>query len=167
MAQKVGRGIALLFHDRGTRRGWVVSSTPRPHFTPGKDPVPILQEAGSAPGPVWTGGESRPHPTRPTIRTHSLLECIIPFVRNVPDMGEWTSFTFSWMSSVQKPVQRVKTRHYCQLAYTPNTCPRTRSTWNCYSINKPGNTTIIGNHSVAPMNTMFPGPIIRLTLIFI
>jgi len=57
----VGRGIALLFHDRGTRRGWVVSSTPRPHFTPGKDPVPILQEAGWAPGPVWMGWKSRPH----------------------------------------------------------------------------------------------------------
>jgi hypothetical protein len=39
----------------------VVSSTPWPHFTPGKDPVPILQEAGWAPGPVWTGGKSRPH----------------------------------------------------------------------------------------------------------
>jgi len=35
VAQRVGRGIALLFHDRGTRR---VSSTPRPHFTPEKDP---------------------------------------------------------------------------------------------------------------------------------
>jgi len=34
-----------------------------------KDPVPILQEAGWAPGPVWTGGKSRPHrdsiPDRP------------------------------------------------------------------------------------------------------
>ena len=30
--------------------GWVVSSTPRPHFTPGRDPVPIVQEAGWAPG---------------------------------------------------------------------------------------------------------------------
>ena len=39
----------------------MVSSTPRPQFTPGKDPVPILQEAGWAPGPVWTGGKSRPH----------------------------------------------------------------------------------------------------------
>jgi hypothetical protein len=39
----------------------VVSSTPWPHFTPGKDPVPILQEAGWAPGPVWTGGKSNPH----------------------------------------------------------------------------------------------------------
>jgi len=69
MAQRVGRGIALLFYDRGTRRGWVVSSTPQPHFTLGKDPVPILQEAGWAPGPVWTGGKSRPHwdsiPERP------------------------------------------------------------------------------------------------------
>ena len=55
MAQRMGRGIALLFHDRGTRRG------PRPHFIPGKDPVPILQEAGWALGPVWRGGKSRPH----------------------------------------------------------------------------------------------------------
>ena len=29
--------------------------------TSGKDPVPILQEAGWAPGPVWTGMKSRPH----------------------------------------------------------------------------------------------------------
>jgi len=61
VAQRVGRGIALLFHDRGTRRGWVVSSTPRPHFTPGKGQVLIIQEAGWAPGPVWTGGKSRPY----------------------------------------------------------------------------------------------------------
>ena len=39
VAQRVGRGIALLLHDRGTRRGWVFGSTLRPHFTPGKDPV--------------------------------------------------------------------------------------------------------------------------------
>jgi len=47
----------------------VVSSTPRPHFTPRKDPVPILQEAVWVPGPVWTDGKSRPHrhsiPDRP------------------------------------------------------------------------------------------------------
>ena len=39
----------------------MVSSTPRPHFTPRKDPVPISQEAVWVPGPVWTGGKSRPH----------------------------------------------------------------------------------------------------------
>ena len=31
--------------------------TPRPLFTTGKDPVPILQEVVWAPGPVWTGAE--------------------------------------------------------------------------------------------------------------
>jgi hypothetical protein len=36
----------------------VVSVTPRPLFTPGKDPVPIVQEAGWAPGPVWTGAKN-------------------------------------------------------------------------------------------------------------
>jgi len=37
--------------------------------TPAKDPVPIVQQAGWAPGPVWTGGKSRSHrdsiPDRP------------------------------------------------------------------------------------------------------
>jgi len=52
------RGIALLFHDHGTRRRWGVSVTPRPLFTPGIDPVPIVQKAGWAPGPVLTGAEN-------------------------------------------------------------------------------------------------------------
>ena len=59
-------GIALLFHDRCTRRGWGVSVTPRPLFTPGKDPVPIVQGYRV---PLYTGtraglgrcGKSRPH----------------------------------------------------------------------------------------------------------
>jgi len=42
---------------------------------PGKDLVPILQEAGWAPRPVWMGGKSRPHrdsiPDRP-VRSQSL-----------------------------------------------------------------------------------------------
>ena len=48
------RGIALPFLDHGTRRGWEVSFTLRPLFTPGKDPVPIVQEAKWAPGIDWT-----------------------------------------------------------------------------------------------------------------
>jgi hypothetical protein len=39
------------------RGGW---SAPRPgRFTPGKDPVPIVQEAEWAPGPVWTCAKNR------------------------------------------------------------------------------------------------------------
>ena len=34
-------------------------SASRPgRFTPWKEPVPIVQEAGWAPGPVWTGAEN-------------------------------------------------------------------------------------------------------------
>jgi len=81
VAQRVGTGIALLFHDHGTRRGWVVSSAPRPHFTPGKDLVPIVQEAGWAPGPVRTGEKSRPHrdsiPDR-SVRSQSIYQLCYP-----------------------------------------------------------------------------------------
>jgi len=57
-AHRRNRGIALPFLDHGTRRWWGVSVTPRPLFTPGKDPVPIVQEAGWDPGTVWTSAEN-------------------------------------------------------------------------------------------------------------
>jgi hypothetical protein len=40
--------------------GWVVSSTPQPYFTPRKDPVPIVQEAGWAPEQVCMGKNLAP-----------------------------------------------------------------------------------------------------------
>jgi hypothetical protein len=55
-SQKGTRGVALPFNLGAT---WGVWSTPRPgRFTPGNDLVPIAQEAGWAPGPVWTGAEN-------------------------------------------------------------------------------------------------------------
>ena len=63
MAHTGSRSIALPFLDHGIRGWWVVSVTPRPLFTPGEESVPIVQDAGWAPGPVWTGAEkSRPPP---------------------------------------------------------------------------------------------------------
>ena len=51
VAQRVRRGIVLLFHDRGTRRGeWSAARHGRT-LPPGKEVVPILQETGWAPGP--------------------------------------------------------------------------------------------------------------------
>ena len=94
VAQRVGRGIALHFLDHGTRRRWVVSSTPRPLFTPGKDAVPVVQETGWAPGPVWTGGKSLLHrdsiPDRPARSSVSiptelpdpLMQTVITKIRN-------------------------------------------------------------------------------------
>jgi len=45
-AHRGSRGISLPFDDHGARRGSGVSVTPRPLFTPGKEPVPIVQGAG-------------------------------------------------------------------------------------------------------------------------
>ena len=103
----MGRGIALLFHDHSTRR-WVVSSTPRPHFTPGKEPVPIVQEAGWAPGPVWMGRKSRPHrdsiPDRPA-RSQSLYRMsYLAHILRSSDIdktsGKWSCLcAYAWCSA--------------------------------------------------------------------
>jgi len=67
VAQREGRGIALLFRDRGTRRGWVVSRTPRPHFTPGKDP----------PGTHFTGGWMGPRDKARSTESLAALQLLI------------------------------------------------------------------------------------------
>jgi hypothetical protein len=60
-----------------------VNGKPRPgRFTPGNNPVPIVQDAGWDPGPFWTGAENldptrfRP-PDRPT-RSESLYRLSYP-----------------------------------------------------------------------------------------
>jgi hypothetical protein len=60
VAEWLGRGRAVLLHNRSLELDeW--SAAPRaPHFISGNKPVPILQEAGWAVGPVWTGAISRP-----------------------------------------------------------------------------------------------------------
>ena len=106
LVQRVGRSIALLFHDRGTRRVWVVSITPRPHFTPGKEPVPILQEALWAPGPVWTGGKSRPHrdsiPDRPAlIQSLYRLSYLVHTWPLLWILWKYQSLLLRWQSSLE------------------------------------------------------------------
>jgi hypothetical protein len=91
VSQRVGRDIVLLFHDRGNRRGCLVSSTPRPYFTPGKDPVLIAQD-GWASGPVWMGGKSRPT----GIRSSDRLACSQSLYRlNYPAHSPWKPYTNS------------------------------------------------------------------------
>jgi hypothetical protein len=50
------RGVEVYIYSFSTSAlGGVGWSAPRPgRSTPGKDPVPIVPEAGWAPGPVWT-----------------------------------------------------------------------------------------------------------------
>jgi hypothetical protein len=57
-AHRRNRGTALLFYDHDTKSGSEVSITLRSLFTSVKEPVPIVQEAGWATGPVWTGAEN-------------------------------------------------------------------------------------------------------------
>jgi hypothetical protein len=57
-AFRESRGIALLcFYTSALDMGEGLASRPG-RFTPGKDPVPIVQKAKWALGPVWTGAEN-------------------------------------------------------------------------------------------------------------
>ena len=113
VAQRVGRGIALLFHDRGTRRGWVVSSTARPHFTLGKELVPILQEAVWAPGPVWTGGKSRPYrdsiPDRPA-RSSVAIPTELPGPRSGIKHHSIPNISVSWLPKNKRKIRIYEAR---------------------------------------------------------
>ena len=51
-AHRGNKGIALLFLDHGTRRGWGFSAMPRQHFTPGKSQYPLYRRLG------WPQGRS-------------------------------------------------------------------------------------------------------------
>jgi len=104
-AHRGSKCIVLPFHDHGTRRGWGVSVTPRPLFTQGKDPVPIVQEA-LAPGPVWTGAENLAptgigYPDRPA-RSQSLYRL------RYAAHGKAVIFTYSECLSVALVIRHAK-----------------------------------------------------------
>ena len=60
------------FFNLGARWGWVANATPKPLYPslppPGMNLYQIVQEAGWAPGPVWTGVAIPVH-------SHVLYEC--------------------------------------------------------------------------------------------
>jgi len=79
---------------------------PGPLFTPGKDPVTIVQEAGWAPGPVWTGAENLTptgirSPDRPT-RSQSLYRLSYPV--------HYREFTDKEITSLKSSAKRTR-RH--------------------------------------------------------
>jgi hypothetical protein len=67
-AQMGSRGTAPFILNLATRWEWVVKATRRP-LNPRTGPVPNVQEAGWAPGPVWTGAEN---PTPPVFDTRTV-----------------------------------------------------------------------------------------------
>ena len=114
-ARRGSRGIALPFHDHGTRKGWGVSVTPRPLFTPGKDPVPIVQEVGWAPRPVWTGAENlAPTGIRsPDLLAHKQLLYRLRYPAHSIGIGQWLNpWAVAWFvyqtSSIQHYIHPIK-----------------------------------------------------------
>ena len=57
------RGIALPFHDHGTRREWGVRVTPRPLFTAGKTQYPLYRRLGQPQGRSGQVRKISPPPT--------------------------------------------------------------------------------------------------------
>jgi hypothetical protein len=60
-AMKARRGADVYLYfifNPGTRWGSVVNATPRPLYPRETDQVPIVQESGWDPGPVWTSAEN-------------------------------------------------------------------------------------------------------------
>ena len=55
MAQRVGRVIALLFHDHGTRRGEWSAARPSRNSPPGKTRYPLYRRLG---GPQVRSGQA-------------------------------------------------------------------------------------------------------------
>ena len=121
-AHRGSRGIALPFLDRGTRREWGVIVTTRSLFTPWRDPVPIVQEAGWAPGPIWRGAENLAptgirSPDRPV---HSQLLHRLRYPAHTVSVGTglelvcevyiiklWLSSTALWMNGTHFRVTKV------------------------------------------------------------
>jgi hypothetical protein len=60
MAQTGVGGIALPVLNFGARCGCVVNVIPRPLYPWERHPAPVVQEAGWALGPIWTGFDPRP-----------------------------------------------------------------------------------------------------------
>jgi hypothetical protein len=94
-ARTESRGITLLFHHHGTRRRVRVQRHASAALYYGKDPVPIVNEAGWAPGPVWTGAENLfptgiRSPDR-LARSHSLYRLRYPAHKSSMTLG----FNFS------------------------------------------------------------------------
>jgi len=80
-ARRGSRGIALLFLDHGTRRGWGVSGTPQPLFNLGKIRYPMYRSLVGPRVVLERCGKSRPtgirSPDRPA-RSQSLYRLRYP-----------------------------------------------------------------------------------------
>jgi len=127
----------------------VVSSTPRPHFTLGKDPVPILQGALWPPGPVWTRAENLiptgiRYPDRPARSSVAIqAELLAPHIFSTTCLKYlncrsllYPHITCKWPSMrYQYECHEICALH--QPAPSPAVCSVNRTCPECYAVNRP------------------------------
>ena len=103
-AHRGSRGKALHFLGHGYRRGSGVTLTPQRLFTPGKDPVPIVQYDGWAPrAGLDRCGKSRPNwirsPDRPALSQSDVMDSV-------------TNTSHLFVVRIHKAEFRVVLRHF-------------------------------------------------------
>ena len=106
---KVQMGRCTVF-NLGARCRWKINATPRPLYPRERDPVPITQEAGWAPGPVRTAPPPRPDrtwgrispppgirfPDRPA-RSESLYRMRYPGTRHMHARARTHTYTHTYV----------------------------------------------------------------------
>jgi len=81
----------------------VGNATSRPHFTPRKYPVPIVQEGGWIPGPAWTGADSICPPTgfnTRAVQSAASVDTVyyfVPMTRTIKNANYMGCGTVLWM----------------------------------------------------------------------
>jgi hypothetical protein len=80
----------------------VANVTPRPLYPQERDPVSIVQEAGWAPGPVWTDAKNlAPHrndnDNKTAIRKHAKGKISVTVSRMYPTGGPKAQLADSWL----------------------------------------------------------------------
>ena len=60
------------FFNLGSKLGCLVNATPRQIYILERDPLPIVQRAGRATGPVWTGADNLPPQVFEPLTVHAV-----------------------------------------------------------------------------------------------
>ena len=133
----MGTGIALLFHYHGTSRRWVVSSTPRPYFTYGKDPYPLYRRLG---GPQGLSGQVRKILSTPGFDPRAVQPVASRYTDYAtrPVYANMTSFLFccgSWKFQLLfRFLAAVDRRRRILSEMTMNKPKESFAIWNRYSL---------------------------------
>jgi hypothetical protein len=111
-----------------------------PLFTPGKEPVPIVQEAGWAPRPVWTSAENltptgiqfpdRPARSQSLYRLHYLAHpCFIHISVHLLVLvwGEESLHCYKFFNSIHSDMHKKQFRTHCY-SFIANKCSQVNLT---------------------------------------